>query len=99
VRGLFTYVPDNPNVPTNRFDEVNAYSLLNLYLGLRDPDGAWELSVFGKNITNTGRVLSRGDQALTTFGQVNAAYGRYVDAVFTRPREFGVNLRVAFGSR
>ncbi|MFC4595789.1 TonB-dependent receptor [Sphingobium tyrosinilyticum] len=99
VRGLFSYYPDNPNDPTNAFDSVKAYSLLNLYLGIRDPDNAWEVSLFAKNLLNTKRTLTRGDRPQATFGVTNPAYGDYVSATYTRPREFGVNVRYAFGSR
>lgn len=100
VRGLYAFKGKSQNDPNNPFDQVKAYGILNLYAGVRDPDGAWDLSLYGKNITNTFRVLSRTNGPLTT--NTNGAlfsYTNYYGIAVTEPREFGVNLRVAFGSR
>jgi iron complex outermembrane recepter protein len=106
VRGLLNYFPKSQNDPTNRFDSVSSYGLLNVYLGLRSEDGAWEVAGFVKNATATKRVLSRGDTAVQTsaldagLGFSNVVFsGNYVPVSFTPPREFGVSLRYAFGSR
>ncbi|MFC4595760.1 TonB-dependent receptor [Sphingobium tyrosinilyticum] len=107
VRGLFNYYPRNRNQPSNPYDTVSSYGLLNVYLGLRDPDGAWEVSLFGKNITNTFRTLSRSDRPLSTNAQEFGATGltgvsyqsNYVAVTTTAPREFGINIRYAFGAR
>jgi iron complex outermembrane receptor protein len=110
VRGLLSYYPKNPNDPDNPYDTVKAYGLLNMYLGIRSPGGAWEVSVFAKNIANTGRVLTRDDIPLSTAAQVLApptfrtTVGTnfptsYVDVTYTQPREIGLNVRYAFGSR
>lgn len=37
---------------------VDNYSLLNLYAGLRSQDGAWEVTMFAKNIFETNKQLS-----------------------------------------
>jgi iron complex outermembrane receptor protein len=110
LRGLFTYYPNNPNDPENQYDTVKAYGLLNVYLGIRAPNGAWEVSLFSKNITNTGRTLSRNDLVQQTGVQVllpptfrttagTTINSGYVATTYTAPREFGLNLRFAFGSR
>lgn len=103
VRGLATWYGRSQNDPSNALDDVKAYSLLNLYAGVRDPAGAWEMSLYARNITNTERVLSRSRAPLTTAyatalgGQ--ASVSTYRDINYTAPREFGINLRHAFGSR
>ena len=89
--------------------ETKAYALLNLYLGVRDHSGAWDVSLYGKNITKTERVLSRGSTALTTPFNVLAASNAGVTTysgglapaglTMTAPREFGINVRYAFGAR
>jgi iron complex outermembrane receptor protein len=110
IRGLLTYYPSNVNDPTNPYDNVPAYGLLNLYLGARSTDGKWEISLFGKNITDTGETLQKDDTVLATSvqalqpptfrttlgGQIPSSY---VNAHYTAPREFGINLHYAFGSR
>jgi hypothetical protein len=42
-------------------DTVGSYGLLNLYAGVCHPDGPWELTVFGKNITGEREILSPGN--------------------------------------
>ncbi|MCE7796680.1 TonB-dependent receptor [Sphingobium sufflavum] len=103
LRGLVTYYGDSQNDPTNAVDDVKAYALVNLYAGVRDNSGAWEVSIYGKNIFNTQRVLSRSSTALTT-SYATALGGQtgttsYREISMTAPQEFGVNLRYAFGSR
>lgn len=117
LRGLFTYNGSSQTDPVNAFDDQKAFGILNLYLGVRDPEGGWEVSLFGKNITNTFKVLNRSNGAIQTelrAGIPLAALGINVpgstagtssltnysgDLRVTAPREFGINLRWAFGSR
>jgi iron complex outermembrane receptor protein len=99
VRGLLTYYPKNPRRSPGF--TVDNYALLNLYTGIRSPDGAWDVGIFARNITNTGVQLSRG---LNDVSQGNSAadfFGPsgYVRASYTPPRQFGINVRYAFGSR
>jgi iron complex outermembrane receptor protein len=106
VRGLLTYYPNNENNPTNKFDSVNGYGLLNLYLGLRSEDEAWEVAAFVKNATGTNRTLSRDDTPLQTsaldlaLGASNVVFNsNYVPVTYTPPREFGLSVRYSFGGR
>ena len=106
LRGLFSWKGDAIGDPANPYDSVKAFGLLNLYMGLRDPDGSWDISLYGKNITNTFRVLTRTPGPLATVGQPTTIYGtnatastNYFGITSTPPREFGVSLRIAFGSR
>jgi iron complex outermembrane receptor protein len=90
--------------PIYSHDDADSYQLLNLYLGVRDPSGVWEVSIYGKNVTNTERVLSRSGFTMTTplnlgVGQTNYYGGTATSGLtMTPPREFGVSLRYAFGS-
>jgi iron complex outermembrane receptor protein len=112
VRGLATIYGNNDADPSTNFDDTSAYALLNLYAGIRDPDGAWELTLFGKNILNTNKVLPSGNTAsgnpptgtlLSNSLRVGAGTSTYISNYYeigmTPPREFGVNLRIALGSR
>lgn len=110
VRGLFTWKGDSDNDPVNVYDDVKSYGILNLYAGVRDPDGAWEVSLFAKNITNTFRVLTRSNGPASTVlrggvplgGAVSSgslSNGYFNEVTVTEPREFGINLKFAFGSR
>jgi iron complex outermembrane receptor protein len=104
-RGLYYYYDDNEQDPNNRFDDVDSYGLLNLYAGLRNNSGSWELSLFVRNALDTDEVLSRGNGAQTTpftnalNGVGTALAGGFTTATFTPPREVGVSFRYAFGSR
>lgn len=108
VRGLFTYNGDSQNDPANAFDDVKAYGLLNLYAGIRADDGSWDIGVYGKNVTNVGRAITLNANA-TSVSYVVAGASGFAGATgtttyrqvpgYTIPREFGVNFRVAFGSR
>jgi iron complex outermembrane recepter protein len=104
-RGLYTYYTDNVQDPNNSYDDVGSYGLLNLYAGVRSNDGAWEVSLFARNVTGTDEVLNRGNGAAATpftnaaTGVGTSLAGPYQTATFTPPREIGLNLRYAFGSR
>lgn len=103
VRGLFTYYGNSQGDPLNRYDDVKGYGMLDLFLGIRDPDGAWEVQAFAKNLTNTYRTLSRTAPITSTVGLTNGTsrseFTNYRGVSSTAPREFGLNVRYAFGSR
>jgi iron complex outermembrane receptor protein len=103
ARALLTLNGDSQNDPANPLDDYKSYELLNLYFGVRDPKGVWEASVFGKNVTNTQRVLqlSSAPAIAGTASLVSNYYGGAVDGgiAMTPRREFGVNLRYNFGAK
>lgn len=59
ARGLLTTFGDSKNDPTNAIDEVDRYAILDVFAGVRDPEGKWEATLFVKNATETERVLTR----------------------------------------
>lgn len=114
IRGLLTINGNSKNDPTNPIDDIPGYALFNLYLGVRGNDGMWELTGYAKNLFNTQRVLTRDANPLSTSytalllnpitHAVTGAVGgagttTYRQITMTPPREFGVTLRLAFGSR
>jgi iron complex outermembrane receptor protein len=109
ARGLLSVYGDSQNDPTNTVDDVKSYELLNLYVGVRAADGAWEVGLYGKNVTDTERVLSRSSSVLSTaynIGPVSANgltnyYGgsNVAGLSYTPPREFGLTVRYSFGSK
>ncbi|CAN7341411.1 TonB-dependent receptor plug domain-containing protein [Phenylobacterium sp. LjRoot225] len=111
VRGLLSYYPKNRQDPYNTYDNVTDYGLLNLYGGVRSKDGAWDVSLYAKNITKTQKTLNRANGVVTTQFQAlqpptftsvvsgNSASSYLGDVRLTPVREFGVNVRYAFGSR
>jgi iron complex outermembrane receptor protein len=100
VRGLFTWQGNSLTDPTNVYDDVKSYGLLNLYAGVRDADRGWEVTAYAKNVANTYRVLSRSNGAeFTPLVTGNVSSTNYFAITSTQPREFGITARVSFGSR
>lgn len=108
VRTLVSYNGSSRVDEQNPFDDYGDYALVNLYAGLRDADGAWEVTLYGKNIFEEQTVLSTSLGALFTSvpgvpgGAITSPYiglGNASSPSLTAPREFGVTARFAFGSR
>lgn len=107
VRGLLNFNGSSQTDPTNVYDNLDSYGLVNLYTGIRDPEGAWEVSLFAKNVFNTTKILSQTNPLFTSYliptsrtTVAAASYtSSYVGVTTTAPREFGINVRYAFGSR
>ncbi|MET0318756.1 MAG: TonB-dependent receptor, partial [Rhodococcus fascians] len=102
VRGLATIFGKTTGDIDNPFDQVGSYGLLNLYAGMRDKDGAWEITVFGKNILREREVLSVANPVLFTAARtpgLTTFNSQYRSVTVTAPREFGLTAKIAFGSR
>ena len=102
IRGIWTYYPQNKRIEPNF--AADAYGLLNLYAGLRSPDGGWEATVFAKNILANNTVLDRSSSqiALNSIGAFVGVFpstSGYYGTDMTPEREVGLNLRYAWGSR
>lgn len=98
VRGLLNYTPKNPyGDPAFTTD---AYTLMNLYIGARNPSQGWEAEIYAKNLFNNNTIIDSTGRDIT-----NSAISRYVGnsgyTSFTQvlPREVGVTVRYSFGSR
>jgi iron complex outermembrane receptor protein len=110
LRGLYNHQGNSKNDPVNALDDYKSYGILNLYMGVRDPDGAWEVSLFAKNIANTFRVLRQSTAVTNLRGGIplgggltssgsSSATNYLGDLRYTDPREFGVTVKIAIGSR
>lgn len=99
LRGLFAWKGKSFTDPNNRFDDVDAYGILNLYAGLRAQNGAWEVSLYGKNITEVTKTVSVEATPYQLSSPFATLTSRYSGVTVTAPREFGVTARIAFGSR
>lgn len=104
IRGLLTYYPQNKNRVEPDFT-VDAYSLANLYAGVRSHDGAWELSVFARNAFETKQTLDVQQVQLAINSALGAAFPQliqpsgYFQTLTTPRREVGVSLHYAWGAR
>ncbi|QIG81952.1 TonB-dependent receptor [Sphingosinithalassobacter tenebrarum] len=86
VRGLFTFNGESQGVPTNEFDDVDSYGLLNVFLGLRDAEGGWEVSLYAKNLLDETTVLTRTDPRFTSYQQLGfGGFGGPTGVIFTGP--------------
>ncbi len=103
LRGLVTYNGNSQNDPTNAFDDIKSYALINLFAGVRDSDGGWEVGAFVKNLFDTHRSLVVNNSAYSTGYRTftGAANGvtTYRGSISNNPRELGVTARISFGSR
>jgi len=102
VRGLVSYFGKSQNDPLNVIDDISSYALVNLFAGVRDPDGGWEVGGYVKNVFDTGRILIREANPNTVEIRSPAPItmsSAYRTVSYTAPREFGITARVSFGSR
>jgi iron complex outermembrane receptor protein len=100
VRGLYSYYGRNSNVDTVYV--APAYGILNLYAGLRSPDGAWQGSIFAKNALNAKPQLSSGiGNPAIDVGGVSGMFGSsgYFGTSIAPRQELGVTFTYSFGSR
>lgn len=108
IRGNFTYYPDNPN--SSQGVEIDKYSLLNLFVGLRSADSDWEVSLFANNLLNTKQVLSVNPVAPVSAANPGSFFRQrpgtnpvlpsgYEQITYTPRREFGLHVRYSFGAR
>ena len=96
---------DNPNYgnfvnAAGAYKGVPAYAILDLFAGIAGEKGAWDLGIFVKNVTNKQVEINRvhpQNNIYSTYG--GATLGGYDQVTVSLPREIGVSLRYAFGSR
>lgn len=94
ARGLASYRP-------SFFSDRSAFrypnqTLINLYLGLRGPDGRWEVFAMAKNLLNQQRItgMSLGEGVVPTAGQPYRSGYRSVTTM--TPREFSISTLFRF---
>lgn len=104
VRGLFNYYPENDNPSSAKDFTVDSHGLLNLYLGLRSPSGAWEVSAFAKNALDDDTLTYIADQQVSSFGIIGSSGSTFGESGYRSfgrvpEREIGLTLRYSFGAR
>jgi iron complex outermembrane receptor protein len=109
LRVLANYYPENHNRAEPNFTVPN-YAQLSMYAGLRSHDGAWEASIFARNLLNTA-VATDISQAETNLNASLTGFPDplnfhalvhptgYFQTITTPPREIGVNVHYAWGGR
>ena len=76
-----------------------AYAILDLFAGVTGEKGKWDLGFFAKNVTNKQIELNRVALQNNNYSPYAGLSGGYDQVMVTLPREIGVMLRFAFGSR
>jgi iron complex outermembrane receptor protein len=102
VRFNLAYRSKNPNY--GYVTTGDAYSLFDLFAGVRSKDGAWEVSAYAKNLFKDDTELNRTqltNNLLPASGALASQFGQpgYFLVTTNIPREFGLQVRYAFGSR
>jgi iron complex outermembrane receptor protein len=103
LRVLATIYPENKRAEPGL--AVPGYSNVNLYAGVRSHDGAWEVSVFARNLLNKAVATDISQAETNLNNSLNVAFPGlahptgYFQAITTPPREVGVNVHYAWGSR
>ena len=99
VRGLLNY---RPSVLSERnFFDYPSRVLLNMFVGVRDLDSKWELSVFARNLLNQNRITNISASNAQVVGRTPANKAVFFDSGYrtintTNPREFGISASYRF---
>jgi len=78
----------NATVNLDPFAQIPGYALFGAHLGLRDPDGRWDVSLWARNLF---------DKDFLNTASVSAQYGVTLVSL-GEPRLFGVTLRTRLGN-
>jgi len=98
VRLLVNHQGGNPNIGVSQ-TRAKAHRLVNLFAGLSAREGAWDLGFFAKNLFDV-KIETTSNEIAAPFGLAPLLGSTGFSQVRTTPpREMGVTLRFAFGSR
>lgn len=97
-----SYAGKNPNFgnfpdAAGNFRKAPSYTIVDLFAGVTGGDGAWDLGVYAKNVFD--KTVELGRVALLNTVYAPNGPGGYDGVRTNLPREVGVSLRYAFGSR
>jgi iron complex outermembrane receptor protein len=99
VEAYFRFLVDingnNPNYGAGGVN-VGSYAIVDLFAGINEPRQTWDIGVFAKNVFDKRVLLNSATVSAVDAGLGVTGYSTYN---VTAPREFGVSLRYAFGSR
>jgi iron complex outermembrane recepter protein len=103
LRPEYTYIGEQnigANTNLNPQSIQDAYGLVNLRLGFAAADGRWQVSAYGKNLSDKGYCEINYDQPLgAQFGGVDPVANTVPQrCTLAAPRTYGVLLRWNFGT-
>lgn len=103
VRFNVNYQGHNPNYGNfpvaGNFTSNKAYAIVDLFAGLTGNKGGWDVGLYAKNLFNKRLALTRDLLLNNVYPAFAAADDGYDQVLVNPPREVGVTLRYAFGSR
>jgi iron complex outermembrane receptor protein len=93
------YFGESPNF--QYLAPADAYTLVDLFVGARSHDSGWDVQAYVKNLFNNHTLLNSTTFIGPANNSLNSVFGStgYVTGNMTLPREVGVQVRYAFGSR
>lgn len=74
VRALLNYSGNREDVNAPTSEKLSAYSVLDLYLGWRDQDLTWDVSIFARNVFDEDEVVSFLPELRTRVGSLGSGY-------------------------
>jgi len=93
VRALYNFVGEREDVATPDGVELDSYGTFDLYFGWRLGEGAWDLSVFARNLFDTDEVNNYLPEWRTRLGSLGTGYW---GAELVPPRLLGVSATYNF---
>jgi len=103
LRFNLNYQGNNPNYgnfsTAGVYKAVPSYAILDLFVGIAGEKGVWDLGFFAKNVFDKQVETSRITPLNNVYSSYSGAAAGYDRLTMTLPREIGVTLRYAFGSR
>lgn len=103
LRFNVSFKGENPNYgnysKAGVFKPTPAYAIVDLFAGIAGERGAWDVGVYAKNVFNTKVELARYAMSNNIYSPYAVAPSGYEGVQMSIPREIGVTLRYAFGSR
>ena len=102
VRPEYMYIGEQNvggNTNLNPQSIQDSYGIVNLRIGLESADGRWQVTAYGKNLSNEGYCEVIFDQPLgAQFGAVSAANNTVTQrCVVGSPQTYGLTARINFG--
>jgi iron complex outermembrane receptor protein len=93
------YFGENPNF--QYLAPADAYALVDVFVGARSHSAGWDVQAYVKNLFNNHTLLNSSTFIGPANNSLNSTFGPtgYVTGLMTLPREVGVQIRYAFGSR
>lgn len=101
LRGLLKHNGDRQNLSGsaglgNVTDEFDAYTVFNLFTGVRAADGQWDVSLWAKNLTDDDTVLIQEGADATDIAASGNQFGSYTRVQLVKERTLGLTGRYNF---